>query len=156
MIAEGDVIAGKYAIEAELGHGGMGRVYRARHLEVGRVFAIKVLHAALVDSPTVLARFRREAELAGRLRHENCVCVVDVGVTYDGAHYLVMEYAPGVPLASLLEGPMEETRVLGIARQLCNGLQHAHDAGVIHRDFKPDNVIIEQLPDGREIARIVD
>jgi serine/threonine protein kinase len=157
VIAEGSVVASKYLVEARLGEGGMGAVFRAKHLELGRTFAIKVLHPSLVQNATVLARFRREAELAGRLRHDHVVSVVDLGVTADNEQYLVMEYAPGTSLATLLEpGPMAEARVLEIARQLCAGLQHAHDAGLIHRDFKPDNVIVETLVDGREIARIVD
>jgi serine/threonine protein kinase len=157
VIAEGSVVASKYAIEARLGEGGMGAVFRARHQELGRTFAIKVLHPSLVADPTVLARFRREAELAGRLRNDHCVSVVDLGVTDDNEQYLVMEYAPGTSLATLQEaGPMAEARVLELARQLCDGLQHAHDAGLIHRDFKPDNVIVETLVDGREVARIVD
>jgi serine/threonine-protein kinase len=157
VIAEGSVIASKYLVEARLGHGGMGAVFRAKHLELGRTFAIKVLHPSLVENATLLARFRREAELAGRLRHEHVVSVVDLGVTDANEQYLVMEYAPGTTLGTLLEaGPMPEARVLEIARQLCDGLQHAHDAGLIHRDFKPDNVIIETMLDGRESARIVD
>ena len=157
MIAEGSVIASKYLVEARLGVGGMGSVFLAKHLELGRHFAIKVLHPSLVEDATVIARFRREAELAGRLRHDNVVSVVDLGVTPRNEHYLVMEYAPGTTLAELLEpGPMPEARVFEIARQLCDGLQHAHDAGLIHRDFKPDNVIVETLVDGREVARIVD
>lgn len=134
----------------------MGAVYRARHIKVGRKFAIKVLHESLTNHPKLVMRFEREAELAGRLDHPNVVGVVDVGVTDDGMHYLVMEFAPGQSLATLVGEPMATERVLELARQLCDGLQHAHDMGLIHRDFKPDNVIVERDAIRGEHARIVD
>ncbi|HEX5062909.1 MAG TPA: serine/threonine-protein kinase [Kofleriaceae bacterium] len=157
VLSEGSVLGGRYAIEARLGDGGMGTVYRARHQKFGRAFAIKVLHAGLMQNPKVLKRFEREAEMAGRLRHTNVASVVDVGVTDDGVHYIAMEYASGVSLTHLLaDGPMAESRMLDIVKQLCRGLQHAHEAGLIHRDFKPDNVIVEPVAGGGEVARIVD
>jgi len=156
-LLEGTVLAGRYVIDARLGDGAMGVVYRAHHVKVGRAFAIKILHQSLTDNPKVLRRFEREAELAGRLGHTNVAAVVDVGVTDDGVHFMVMELAPGTPLDRLLaDGPMSETRVLDFAKQLCSGLAHAHEHGLLHRDFKPENVIVEQLPGGREVARIVD
>ncbi len=158
LLSEGSILADRYVIEAQLGDGGMGTVYRARHAKIGRAFAIKVLHRSLTDNPKAVMRFEREAELAGRLSHMNVASVVDVAVTDDGHHFMAMEMAPGVSLAELLDsdGPFSESRVLDIAKQLCRGLQHAHDHGLIHRDFKPHNVIVEQLPGGREVARIVD
>jgi hypothetical protein len=156
VIAEGTVLGGRYVIEGLLGDGGMGRVYRARHNTVGRTFAIKVLHASLDPDPTVVARFRREAELAGRLRNDHVVSVIDMGTTEDDEHYIVLEYAPGECLSALMDGPWPEERALELAIQLCDGLQHAHEAGMIHRDFKPDNVLVEQLADGAWHARIVD
>ncbi|HEY5924762.1 MAG TPA: serine/threonine-protein kinase, partial [Kofleriaceae bacterium] len=144
-------------IEARLGDGAMGTVFRARHAKLGRHFAIKVLHPSLMDTPKVVKRFEREAELAGRLRHTNVASVVDVGVTEAGHHFIAMELASGTTLSTLLaDGPMTEVRVLDLAKQLCGGLQHAHDVGLIHRDFKPENVIVENLDGGREVARIVD
>jgi serine/threonine protein kinase len=134
----------------------MGAVYRARHVKFGRPFAIKVLHKSLMQNPKVLQRFEREAELAGRLRHTNVASVVDVGV-HDGLNFMTMEFASGDTLTALLaEGPMTEVRMLDIVKQLCGGLQHAHEVGLIHRDFKPDNVIVEPVAGGREVARIVD
>ena len=158
LLPEGSILAERYVIEAQLGDGGMGTVYRARHAKIGRAFAIKVLHRSLTENPKAVMRFEREAELAGRLRHMNVASVVDVAVTDDGHHFMAMEMAPGTSLAAMLEGdgPFSESRVLDIAKQLCSGLQHAHDHGLIHRDFKPHNVIVEQLPGGREVARIVD
>ena len=157
VFPEGHVLVDRYVIEARLADGAMGTVYRARHVKFGRQFAIKVLHPSLVANEKVLRRFEREAELAGRLRHTNVASVVDVGVTENGLHFTAMEFASGVNLASMLaEGALTEVRMLDIAKQLCSGLQHAHEVGLIHRDFKPENVIVDQLAGGREVARIVD
>jgi serine/threonine protein kinase len=156
VLPEGTVLADRYVVEARLGDGAMGAVYRAHHVKFGRRFAIKVLHKSLMQNAKVVQRFEREAELAGRLRHTNVASVVDVGV-HDGMHFLAMEFAQGDTLNALLaDGPMTETRVLDIVKQLCGGLQHAHEVGLIHRDFKPDNVIVEPVAGGREVARIVD
>jgi serine/threonine protein kinase len=153
----GQVLANRYQIEVRLGEGAMGAVYRAKHVKVGRAFAVKVLHSRLLMDDKVLQRFEREAELAGRLSHTNVVSVVDVGTTEPGLRYLAMELAPGVNLATILvDGPLSESRMLVLTKQLCAGLAHAHEVGLIHRDFKPENVIVEQQRGGREIARIVD
>jgi serine/threonine protein kinase len=158
LLPLGSVLADRYVIEARLGDGGMGCVYRARHVKFGREFAIKVLHSTLTQKPKVLRRFEREAELAGRLRHTNVASVVDVAVTDNNVHFMAMELAPGKSLAHMLhdDGAMAESRVLDLAKQMCAGLAHAHEVGLIHRDFKPENVIVEQLHGGREVARIVD
>ncbi|HUS30183.1 MAG TPA: serine/threonine-protein kinase [Kofleriaceae bacterium] len=156
-LAEGTVVGGRYVVNAPIGDGAMGTVYRAKHARVGRDFAIKVLHRSLMKDPKAVKRFSREAELAGRLRHQNVVSVVDVGLTYNGLRYMAMELAPGTSLGHiLLDGPLSETRTLDIAKQLCAGLAHAHELGLIHRDFKPDNVLVEHAKGGREVARIVD
>ena len=144
-------------LEAPIGDGGMGIVYRAHHAKVSRQFAIKILHRSLMTNEKIVLRFEREAELAGRLRHTNVVSVVDVGVTEHDMRYLAMELAPGINLATILDdGPLSESRMLDLTKQLCAGLAHAHEAGLIHRDFKPENVIVEQQRGGREVARIVD
>jgi serine/threonine protein kinase len=153
----GEVLANRYQIEAKLGEGAMGAVYRARHIKVGRPFAVKVLHSRLTMDNKVLLRFEREAELAGRLRHPNVIGVVDVGEMPDGMRYMVMDFAEGPDLASLLsEAPMPPQRIINIVRQLLEGLFHAHEHGLIHRDFKPENVIIERDTHGEEVPRIVD
>jgi serine/threonine protein kinase len=154
----GTVIADRYRIDALLGQGAMGSVYRATHVKVGRKFAVKLLHPSAAHSPKQLRRWAREAELAGTLRHRNCVEVIDVGETPDGTHYLVMELAEGETLGSILstEAPLDPVRAIVLAKQLCDGLAHAHGRGLIHRDFKPDNVIVERAADGSETARIVD
>ncbi len=150
----GQVIGDRYLIEARLGKGAMGAVYRARHVKMSRRFAVKMLHPHLLANAKLRRRFEREAELAGTLQHPNCVNVVDVGET-NGQHYLVMELAEGPSLQDLLGAPFAADRAVALVRQLLDGLHHAHQHGVIHRDFKPDNVIIE-THDGSETPRIVD
>jgi serine/threonine-protein kinase len=152
----GQVLAQRYQIEHKLGEGAMGAVYRAKHVKVGRPFAVKVLHKRLLDDTKVAERFEREAELAGRLRHPNLIGVVDVGEV-NGRRYMVMDFAEGLDLAALLnEAPMPAARVINLTRQLCEGLYHAHEQGLIHRDFKPENVIVERDDHGEEVPRIVD
>ncbi|HET9623197.1 MAG TPA: serine/threonine-protein kinase, partial [Kofleriaceae bacterium] len=154
----GEVLASRYRVEALIGEGAMGAVYRARHVKVGRAFAIKVLHPRFSEEERTRKRFAREAEVAGKLHHPNVVSVVDVGDLADGRRYLVMEYAEGVTLLDLINetSPMAASRVISLVRQLCSGLQHAHELGLIHRDFKPDNVIVERDRHGNETPRIVD
>src|SRR5882724_8949518 len=98
----GEVLASRYQIEARIGGGAMGTVYRARHARIGAPLAVKVLRRSLLDDVTMCRRFTREAELAGVLRHPNVVTMVDVGATESGLHYLVMEYAPGETLYDLM------------------------------------------------------
>ncbi len=152
----GREIANRYRIEHKLGAGAMGAVYRARHIKVGRSFAVKVLHDRALSDEKVAQRFQREAELAGKLHHINVVGVVDVGETDDGIHFMVMEYADGPTLGSLIDGPMDPERVIDLVRQMLDGLEHAHGHGLVHRDFKPDNVIVELARSGNERPRIVD
>ncbi len=152
----GQTIAARYRIEARLGSGAMGIVYRARHIKLARPFAIKVLHPHLTPDAKLRKRFQREAETASALRHRNVVGVVDIGET-DDLVFLVMELAEGNPLSTLMhEAPLSPARVVEFAKQLCDGLQHAHDAGLIHRDFKPDRVIVETERGGNQTLRIID
>jgi serine/threonine protein kinase len=153
----GQLLGGRYVIDARIGEGSMGAVYRAHHAKMKRTFAVKVLHRRLLENPKMMRRFAREAELAGRLRHPNVIGVVDIGETDDGLHYLVMDFAGGVSLGSLIEhATLAQERVLDIARQLCDGLAHAHEMGLVHRDFKPENVIVDRDASGRDQPRIVD
>jgi serine/threonine protein kinase len=153
----GRVIASRYRLEKKLGSGAMGAVYRARHVKIDRAFAVKVLHVELLENAKLQRRFVREAELAGTLSHPNVVGVVDVGETPEGLHYIAMEYAEGPTLGDIMtrDAPLAAERVLEIVSRLCDGLHHAHERGLIHRDFKPDNVIVETR-EGREWPRIVD
>jgi serine/threonine-protein kinase len=149
----GEIVAG-CLVEAELGAGAMGTVYRGVHVETDRAVAIKALHPHHVYEPSIVQRFRREAKLAARLRHPNIAGVVDFGlVIEDGRHVIILEYAEGEPLSELLTMPLPAERITGLVRQILLGLEHAHDAGLIHRDLKPENIIFDWRA---ERVRIVD
>ncbi len=150
----GTTIAQRYVIDAVLGEGGMGRVYRAHHHRLlAKRYAIKVLHGDLALSATMRIRFANEARNTSRLAHPNIVEVVDLGRTEAGLLYLVMDLVDGPTLGRLVQGgPMAPPRVVRIASQLSRGLAYAHSAGVVHRDFKPDNILVA---DG-DVARIAD
>src|SRR6185436_4152826 len=136
QFAIGSVLDGRYRIDAVLGTGGMGRVYRAEHTKIGKSVAIKVLHADLGRNREAAQRFQREALASGRLDHPNIVGVSDFGVLDDGACYLVMEALEGEALGARIERekkiPWPEA--LEILRGVLSGLKHAHDKGVVHRD----------------------
>src|SRR5690348_4620440 len=147
-----ELLDNKYQIAELLGQGGMGAVYRATHLGTKRTVAVKVIQPQYSTNDQFLARFRREAEAAGRLRHPNVVDVTDFGVakTPDGpVAYLVMEYLDGCTLAEIVseEGALPIQWVIDILEQVCAAVEEAHRAGVIHRDLKPDNIWLE--PNGR-------
>jgi len=152
----GRTVANRYVIEACVGEGAMGRVYRARHHRLSRLFAIKLLFGDLAADPTMQTRFQREAEAASRLSHPNIVSVVDFG-EHDGLLYIAMEFVEGVTLADIIdaEAPLEQDRTAVLSRQLAQGLAHAHEHGLVHRDFKTDNVIVVR-PDDVETPKIVD
>lgn len=135
-------IAG-YRLEQKLGEGAMGAVYKARQLSLDRDVAIKVLAPHLSEDEAYVRRFFTEAKAVARLNHTNIISGIDVGES-GGVKYLVMEYADGMTVASLLNrgGAMDEERVLGIALQMARALDHAHRNDLIHRDVKPDNIII--------------
>ena len=153
----GRVVASRYRLEKKLGSGAMGSVYKAVHVKMGRPFAIKLMHVDLLDDAKLQKRFVREAELAGTLKHPNVVSVTDVGETFEGLHYIAMEYAEGPTLSDVIaeSAPMAAERVIALIGQVCDGLHHAHEHGLVHRDLKPDNIIVE-LRDGREVPRILD
>ncbi len=140
----GRVVAGKYAIEALIGNGGMGAVYLARHLGLDEAVAIKILHRVLQSDSTFADRFQREARAAARLHHPCSVRVTDYGEDTDGLLYIVMELVDGRDLARVLESewPLAPERVARILSQTLSALGAAHDAGIIHRDLKPENVLV--------------
>jgi serine/threonine protein kinase len=154
---EGTVFADRYVIEQCVGEGGMGRVYRASHRHMSRQFAIKVLFGEHAADKEMQARFAREAEAACRLRHPNVVSVTDFGATARGLFYLVMDWVEGQRLTDIIanEAPLSQHRIADITRQICMGLSHAHEQGLVHRDLKSENIIISQ-ENGRELVRLVD
>jgi len=133
---------GSYEIIGPLGAGGMGEVYRAKHLRLGREVAIKVLPNEVASDPDRLHRFEREARTASALNHPNIVTIYDID-EHDGTPYIAMELVEGRTLRAILaDGRMPLTRVLSIARQMADGLAKAHAAGIVHRDLKPENVMV--------------
>jgi eukaryotic-like serine/threonine-protein kinase len=134
---------GRYRLGEILGQGGMALVYRARDGELDRPVAIKLLADDLAPDEALRRRFLREARLAARLAHPNVVQVYDLGAV-DGRPYIVMEYVEGETLAEVLErrGRIPAREAAGLALQVCAGLQHAHEAGLVHRDVKPQNILV--------------
>src|SRR5215470_9667611 len=124
----------KYYLESKLGVGGMGTVYRASRLMIGDWVAVKVLHQDQMADPRAVERFRREAQIAARLKHPNVVTIYDFGVTREGLSYLVMDLAEGENLGNLIErqGPLAENDAAEIIRQVCAALDEAHRQGVVH------------------------
>ncbi len=154
----GQLVAGRYRVEALLGAGGMGRVYRALHVELGEPVAVKFLLPEWSMQPEFRARFRREAVVLARLRHPNVVSVIDYG-EHEGELYLVMEMLRGVSLASqVMSGgntlPFE--RVVRIVDQVLQVLEAAHAMGVVHRDLKPDNVMLLDAGDRTDRVKVLD
>src|ERR671935_255629 len=139
----GTVIAG-YRIEARIGRGGMGVVYRAEHLNLRRRAAIKIIAPDLAESEGFRERFTREARVSAALQHPNIVTVYDAGEV-DGLLYLAMQYIQGEDLAAMLrtEGRLRPYRAIDVCRQVASALDAAHARGLIHRDVKPANVLIE-------------
>jgi serine/threonine-protein kinase len=143
----GTVLDGRYRLDSLIGVGGMGDVYRATHVHLDTEFAVKLLKPEFVANQTAIKRFRLEAKAAGRIHHPNAVRVTDFGVTAERIVYLVMELVNGVSLRSMMrnEGKFEFLRTVNIVRQVCGAVDAAHRGGVIHRDLKPDNILIENV-----------
>ena len=148
----------KYLLEEKLGVGGMGTVYRARHLLIDRPVAVKVLNQRFVEDEAAQARFRREAKAAGRLRHMNAVGVTDFGQTTDGYVYIVMELLEGKTLRDLLakEAPLDLAHAVSIMLQVSSAVAAAHEAGIIHRDLKPANIFIVMRSDVPAVVKVLD
>ena len=153
----GQTLAGRYLLLRRVGEGGMGAVYEARHVVLGKKVAVKVLLEKFLSNSELVARLLQEARLASRIGHANIVDVADYGTTDDGRGFIVMEFLEGVPLSAVLldEAPLPIPRTLRIVRQVTDALAAAHAKGIVHRDLKPENVFL--LPQGaRETVKVVD
>jgi serine/threonine protein kinase len=140
----GKLIKGRYNVISKIGEGGMGSVYLAEQVSIGRKVALKVLNGSYASDDEFIGRFRREARLAASLNHRNIVTVYDFDQGHDGSLFIAMEYLQGTRLSDVIrrDGPLEISRAVRLATQISEGLNVAHVNGVIHRDIKPDNVMV--------------
>src|SRR5215472_17965936 len=153
----GTMSAGRYRIDALLGEGGMGKVYRAEHVHMRKTVAIKVLHGDLSTTPEVVARFEREAVAAGNISHPNVATATDFGRIEDGSFFLVLEYAPGRDLRSIIkQGPAQPERAVRIVQQIVAAVGAAHAIGVIHRDLKPENIMLVEREGDPDFVKVLD
>ena len=154
----GSIVAERYHVMKKLGEGGMGQVYLAEHVKMGRKSALKVMNPGMVNDADAISRFNREAANASRINHPNVAGIYDFGETSDGLIYLAMEFIEGQSLTALVEanGALAPLRAAEIARQTGEGLQVAHDMGIVHRDLKPDNIMIAKNRDGSDCVKVVD
>ncbi len=154
----GRVVNGKFRVEALVGQGGMGRVYRARHLTLDRAVVLKMLHRAYSGDPAVAQRFQREARAASRLDHPNSIAVLDFGEAEDGTLFMAMEHLAGKDLGRILaaEFPLGEARIVRIGAQILSALAEAHAQGIVHRDLKPENVMVELRRGEADFVKVLD
>ncbi len=154
----GQTLMNKLEVLRLIGAGGMGAVYEVRHLLTKHHRALKLLHPQFAKSPEVVARFVREAGVAGTLRSEHVVETFDAGQLEDGSAYVLMELLEGRSLAGLLEerGRLEAAHAARLVWQACEGVAVAHAAGIVHRDLKPDNLFVVRREDGRETVKLLD
>src|SRR5262249_9788347 len=146
VIAQGrgkDLILGPYLLLDRLGEGGMGQVYKARHQKMHRVVALKIIRKEKLASENTVNRFYQEVRAAAQLVHPNIVVAYDAGNVAD-THYLAMEYVDGLDLAHLIKesGRLSVPVACNFIRQAAQGLQHAHERGLVHRDIKPHNLLV--------------
>jgi serine/threonine-protein kinase len=154
----GETLDGLYVIEALLGKGGMGAVYRARHILLGDRVAVKILSRQLSSNESFLKRFQREGRAARKFRHPNAVTVHDLRATGDGMIYMVQEYVEGRDLRAELRarGPLAPAEALDMLEQIASVLDAAHRGGVVHRDLKPENVMVARDADGKPLVKVLD
>ena len=153
----GQTLGGKYRIEGEIGAGGMCLVYRATQTLIGKTVALKVLRPQLAVDQEIVRRFEQEATALGRLHHPHAINVFDFGFTLQGCPFLVMDFISGQTLKELLRraGPLPVARANKLLGQICGALQAAHAEGIIHRDIKPDNILVSEA-DGADWVTVVD
>jgi eukaryotic-like serine/threonine-protein kinase len=154
----GIVLEGRYRLDALLGEGGMGAVFRAHHLAMDRRVAVKLLKPHLTTDEAALNRFAREARATMRVDSNHAVKVLDFGVTPQRDYYMVLEYLDGRTVQRELDidGPFEPARVVHIAKQACDALGAAHASGLIHRDIKPDNLLLMREGDDPDYVKVLD
>jgi serine/threonine protein kinase len=154
----GRVLDNRYRVLRKIGEGGMGTVYAAEHVEIGKVVAIKILHPHFSTEQELVERFRREARAASRIGHPNIIDVTDFGTTGDGCAYFIMEHLDGIDLADVLthERRLDPNRSCQIAIQICRALAAAHAAGVIHRDLKPENIFLVARDGKADFVKVLD
>jgi eukaryotic-like serine/threonine-protein kinase len=154
----GQMVADRYQILSLIGEGGMGRVYLAEHVRMGRKSAVKVINPALATTADAISRFNREAANACKINHPNVAQVYDFGEMADGTLYLAMEYIDGETLDAIIarEGPLPMARAAQITKQVADALNAAHHLGIVHRDLKPENVMVARHLDGTDWVKVVD
>ncbi len=157
-LVPGQVLDGKYEILDKIGEGGMGEVYRARHLHLDEIRIIKVTKPDAAGEGDQPRRFQEEARLATLVRHPNVAALYDFSRQPDGSFYMVWEFIDGVTLEAWLRrhGRLPVARALDVARQVLAGLEEIHAQGIVHRDISPDNIMLRELPGGRLQAKIID
>jgi eukaryotic-like serine/threonine-protein kinase len=153
----GKVIDGRYEIQARVGEGGMGVVYRARQMSIDRVIALKMLNSQMQGDQQWVQRFYNEAKACSRLQHPNTIRMFDFGQTQDGRLFMTMEFLDGISLRDALQrGPLAAHRVAKILIQCCASLAEAHSIGIIHRDIKPDNVFLLNMAGSPDFVKLLD
>ncbi|OYV80974.1 MAG: hypothetical protein B7Z73_18640, partial [Planctomycetia bacterium 21-64-5] len=148
---------GQYTLEGLIGEGGMGQVYRARHRLLKRPTAVKVLKPQS-STPEMLARFEQEVQLSSQLTHPNTIEIYDYGCTPDGVFYYAMEYIDGLNLSQVvaLSGELPAARVVYLLRQICGSLREAHSLGLLHRDIKPQNIMLCRRGGEADVVKVLD
>ncbi len=154
----GTIVGGRYRVVSRIGEGGMGQVYLAEHIRMKRRSAIKIMRPALVGDSEALQRFTREAENASKINHPNVASIFDFGETDEGLVYLAMEFVEGEALSATLkrEIALHPAVAADVIAQAADALQAAHDLGILHRDFKPDNLMLSKRADSTFIVKLVD
>ncbi len=154
----GDLLQDRYRLDAEIGQGAFGVVFRAKQIELDEDVAIKILKPSVFKQPRLLKRFEREVFVAKKLRHPNTIRVIDTSSTEDGLPYYVMEFISGRPLDELVDAEYGLTikRAHHIITQVLKGLHEAHSQGVVHRDLKPENILICDIVGEKDFVKILD